>query len=273
MAMRLFERLLKTGAKVSAPGRSANPRRNGRFTLHRAHLAQSVALERSFGLEIGAQDLPFVENGEGICEFADYRTNDELRTLTASQGGHNVDYLAPVTYDLREGYAAIENRYDWIAASHVIEHVPDVIGWLSTLHGLLKPDGIVFLVVPDKRFTFDRFRRLTDMTDFVIAHEEKPERPTPRQVFDHYYLSTDTVDPRRWWKGTARAEPHRDLYSALMRARSAADQYEDAHCSVFTPQSFSELMQELHQLKLCPMRVADIRPTQMNEMDFSVILR
>jgi 2-polyprenyl-3-methyl-5-hydroxy-6-metoxy-1,4-benzoquinol methylase len=48
-------------------------------------------------------------------------------------------------------------RYDAIFAQHVLEHVPDPVGFLTTARGLLAPGGKVMLAVPN----FDaRLRRL-----------------------------------------------------------------------------------------------------------------
>ena len=43
---------------------------------------------------------------------------------------------------------ADDQRYDWIVASHVIEHVADPLGELRALRGHLLPDGILFVEVP-----------------------------------------------------------------------------------------------------------------------------
>src|SRR6185437_1662157 len=54
-------------------------------------------------------------------------------------------------------YAELTGRtkfYDWIIASHVIEHTPDLIGFLNDCDSILKDDGILSLAVPDKRFCF-----------------------------------------------------------------------------------------------------------------------
>ena len=40
--------------------------------------------------------------------------------------------------------------YDWIIASHVIEHSPDLISFLGQCEMLLKDDGVLSLIVPDK---------------------------------------------------------------------------------------------------------------------------
>ncbi|MCY7273284.1 MAG: class I SAM-dependent methyltransferase [Phormidesmis sp. CAN_BIN44] len=48
-----------------------------------------------------------------------------------------------------------EAPLDYVIASHVIEHVPDFIGWLSEVRGILKPGGILSLAIPDKRQCLD----------------------------------------------------------------------------------------------------------------------
>ena len=58
---------------------NSNPRRDAIFWIRRNHLAELVDIEKAAGLEIGAMDLPFVEPGEGDCDYADIRTPEELR--------------------------------------------------------------------------------------------------------------------------------------------------------------------------------------------------
>lgn len=250
-----------------------NPRRTSSFWLNRNHLAQFVDLGATHGLEIGAMDLPLVEPGEGTCDFADYRTTEELRTLAAKTTGHNPDFVVPVAFDLRAGYAAVDRQYDWIGASHVVEHVPDLIGWIDTLHSKLKPGGVLFLVVPDKRFTFDYHRRVTNLSDAVSAHRQQLPRPSYAQVFDHYFYTTAQLPPHDIWKGAQPPPPLRDYSVANARAESALANFEDAHCSVFTPDSFADLINDLTASGLLKFRMDDMRPTQDYELDFSVVFR
>jgi len=68
-----------------------------------------------------------------------------------------VDFdLAQITF--RDALARIA-PLDFVVASHVIEHVPDLVGWLSDIHAALRVGGVLALVIPDKRFTFDLHRR------------------------------------------------------------------------------------------------------------------
>ena len=60
--------------------------------------------------------------------------------------------------------------YDWVIASHVIEHVPDIVSFLIGSEQVLKPGGVLSLVIPDKRLCFDHFRPLSttgEMLDSV----------------------------------------------------------------------------------------------------------
>jgi Methyltransferase domain len=250
-----------------------NPRRNPTFWTHRNHLAEMVDLDTTIGLEIGALDLPLVEPGEGRCDFADFLTTEELRELAGRTAGHSPEFVMPVTYNLRNGYDVIASTYDWVAASHVVEHIPDLIGWFEALHSKLRDGGVVFLVVPDKRFTFDYHRRLTNLSDVVTAHQQQLRTPSFKQVFDHYFYTTNQIDPGQIWKGVRPEPALRDYAVAIGRAENALKTYEDAHCSVFTPESFNELMNELTASGLLKFRVESLRPTPLHQLDFTAVLR
>jgi hypothetical protein len=114
----------------------------------------------------------------------------------------------------------------------VVEHIPDLVWWFDILHSKLRNDGVVFLVAPDKRFTFDYHRRLTNLSDVVTAHREGSRTPSFEQVFDHYFYAANIMDPGQMWKG-GRPDPALKNYTvAIARAENALKEYEDAHCSV-----------------------------------------
>ncbi len=51
-----------------------------------------------------------------------------------------------------------DESVDFVVANHFIEHCRDPIGALTTLLRVVRPGGVVFMAVPDKRQTFDRAR-------------------------------------------------------------------------------------------------------------------
>ena len=167
------------------------------------------------GLEIGAFDLPHIEPSEGACAFADYRSTEELIALAKSLPPYEPDFVVPVEYDLRQGYDGITNTFDWICGSHVVEHVPDLIGWLDILASKLNHDGILFLVVPDKRFTFDHYRRETTVSELVAAHHAQLKKPSFQQAFDHIFYSSDAPDPSVMWAGGSAPPPRYDFHVAM----------------------------------------------------------
>jgi SAM-dependent methyltransferase len=253
--------------------RSVNPRRDARFFLHRERFERFVDFSNSKGFEIGAFDLPLVEPDEGRCVFGDYRTTEQLKELAASAPGHNPEFVQPVDYDLRNGYDQVNGPFDWIAAAHVIEHIPDVIGWLRILNRILNPGGYIFLVIPDKRYTFDHHRRVSSITDLMDAHRQKLQRPSYRQVFDHAYYATSVPDADSIWRGAAIPPPPKNFAEASSRAERAEKEYVDSHCSVFTPESFTECFCQLSESGIIPFQVGEVWGTMRGQLDFTAVLR
>jgi hypothetical protein len=250
-----------------------NPRRDSRFHLHRSHFLEYVDLSSERGLEVGAFDLPLVEPSEGRCDFADWNTAEYLKDIAKSLPGHNPDYVGPVQFDLRQGYDQIPEGYDWIGASHVIEHVPDIIAWLTHMHSKLRPGGILFLVIPDKRYTFDFHRQESTFTDALVAHRSALKHPSFAQVFDHFYYSAPGVIAHDVWAGNPVPGPKLDFAQSLMLAEKAEHAYEDAHCWVLTPDSFLALIRSLTDSHMTNFQLVDLRPTAPGILDFSVVLR
>ena len=115
-----------------------------------------------FGLEIGPSHNPIAPKKAGFnVEILDHATADELRQ---KYQGHNLnlDNIEEVDYVWRgEPLDELIDKtevYDYIIASHVIEHSTDIIGFLQQCSKLLKPTGVLSLIIPDKRYCFDYLR-------------------------------------------------------------------------------------------------------------------
>jgi SAM-dependent methyltransferase len=63
-----------------------------------------------------------------------------------------------------------EDEFDFLLASHVIEHMPDPIKALR--EWVRVASTYVFLVVPHRERTFDRDRPLTRLSELVERHEQ-----------------------------------------------------------------------------------------------------
>ena len=76
--------------------------------------------------------------------------------------------------------AGLEVYFDYLVASHVVKHVPDMIGWFGEIPAVLKAGDVLSLVVPDKRFMFDCQRDVSGASEFIDALVLKSQRPPLR---------------------------------------------------------------------------------------------
>ncbi len=213
---------------------------------------------------------------EGPIRYVDYLPTEELR---ASQQDPSVVVADIVDVDIVWGARSLRELVgepvDYVLASHVIEHVPDLIGWLLELHDVLRPGGTLGLAIPDRRFTFDLWRRESTLAEMVEAYLLRLRRPSVRQVFDAASLAVP-VDPAAAWRADLRegAPPSGKLAAAFGLARSLAEapRHIDAHCWVFTPASFLDGVEALLRLGVFPYTIAEFRPTEPGSLEFLVRL-
>jgi SAM-dependent methyltransferase len=245
----------------------------------RAKLLATIDVAHARGLEIGALDRPTVTRAEGDIRFADHRTAADLRRFYAAEPSVDGARIVEVDVVLDGGPLAAAlppgTRFDYVVASHVIEHVPDVIGWLQQISAVLAPGGRLCLAIPDKRFSFDRLGTISTLGDFVDAHLTRRTAPSIKQVYD-YSRSAATVNAARAWLGlldARRLVRSTTATGALQACRQLeAGARLDVHCFVFTPRSFLALFDELVTHGWTDFRIARFWDTQPLELEFFVVL-
>lgn len=148
--------------------------------------------------------------------------------------------------------------FDWIIASHVVEHIPDLVAFLQQCIALLKPNGRLSLVVPDKRYCFDIFSPESSTGQLLDAHQHRSVRPSAGQVFDHFANAADRVGAICW---DDRETDRLTLSHSLTEAKQAwsrvaeENEYIDVHNWRFTPESFRIVITDLQVLGLLPVSV------------------
>ncbi len=232
------------------------------------------------GLEIGPSHSPLAPKRAGFnVHVLDHASADELR---AKYVGHHVelDNIEEVDFIWRgEPLPQLIGRdgcYDWIIASHVIEHTPDFIGFLVQCERLLAADGVLALAIPDKRYCFDTYQVPTSTGDVLDAHYQQRTRATPGKLFDHVanaaWLSPGGAiawDPGNT-SDVALLHTFGDAQSAWSRAQTSSD-YVDVHNWRFTPSRFLLILQDLRALGLTALGIEDA-PT-WNGCEFYQVLR
>lgn len=114
------------------------------------------------GLEIGPSHSPTIPKREGFkVEILDHATADELINKYRELGipEERLENIEEVDYiwkgEALDVLTKKKDYYDYIVASHVVEHTPDLVSFLAQCENMLKPGGILSLAVPDKRYCFD----------------------------------------------------------------------------------------------------------------------
>src|ERR1700722_3107279 len=143
---------------------------------HIRHELACIDVTAMRGLEIGPLTAPRVRKSEGDVLYVDHMDAEGLRRKYADdpvlQG--TLDHIVEIDYVMGDGRGIPEvvgdhAPFDYVVAAHLIEHIPDPITWLMDIAAVLRPGGILSLVVPDKRFTFDINRQTTEIGDLVDA--------------------------------------------------------------------------------------------------------
>jgi SAM-dependent methyltransferase len=231
-----------------------------------------------FGLEIGPSYNPVAPKREGWnIHIVDYLDLEELKKKYQAWGV-NVDSIEPVDYIVGdEGLCATitkKNFYDYIIASHVIEHTPDPIKFLIDCESLLKKNGVLSLVVPDKRFCFDALKPLTTTGQVLQAHIEKRKRHPPGTIFDAYALHANKGGSIVW-PGNL---DHGDLTFAhsVLEAKTLMDQYilsgqyVDVHAWQFEYSSFRKIISDLVEMELINLKIDFESGSDGHEFYFSL---
>ena len=135
------------------------------------------------GLEIGALYKPMpVNKKKAKVLYVDRMHVAELRKqypelkqfnlvdVDIISNGENLDGITDATQD-------------FIIANHFIEHCKDPILTIKNMLRTLKPGGIIFMAVPDKRFTFDKLRTATSIEHLLNDYNKGGDVSKT----DHFY--------------------------------------------------------------------------------------
>ena len=236
------------------------------------------------GLEIGALDRPLVEQpvegAAGKIFYLDHLSAADLRRKYAADPAVDADRIVEVDFICPDGNilkSVGDQTFDYIVASHVVEHVPNPIQWLKDLFQILNPGGMLFLVIPDKRFTFDIQRPLTTFGQMVESYLNKRTIPPVSAVYDQF-SSAMTVDGGGVWAGSVNSADvlpmgtSTDAWSAAKTVH-ADKTYFDVHVSIFTPWSFFEAIRKLIENDILYCQVGGFSDTRPGEIEFMVGLK
>jgi SAM-dependent methyltransferase len=123
-----------------------------------ARTAVANAFIQGVGIEVGAGNRPFpVPEGVSVL-YGDVRDADALTKHFNDRDVSFGEFIDAQTFN-----GVPDASLDFIISAHVIEHLVNPFGSIRSGLRCLKQHGTYLLVVPDKRYTFDRDRPETTL--------------------------------------------------------------------------------------------------------------
>ena len=181
---------------------------------------------RGTGIEIGGLHRPLQVPHADRVIYVDHLTRDELRKVYSELG--DVDLVDVDVIGTAENLSAFNDAsLDFVIANHLLEHLEYPVRALREFTRVLRPGGLIFMALPDKRVTFDRKRQLT--TPEHILQEERLQSAEQTR-WDHFMDWATEVDG---------ITPGPD---AEARVRHLLDIQYSIHIHVWTPDSFLDFL-------------------------------
>jgi SAM-dependent methyltransferase len=151
-------------------------------------------------MEIGPLNKPFLSRDMYNVYYADIHNKEDIFKKYLNSGeGYNLfnlntseelySSIMPIDFVVKDSYkgAVGDLRFSGIFSSHVIEHTTDIIQHLNELYDCLIDGGYLVMAIPDKRYTFDRFREVTPFRDAFAFHISGSRDTLARLAFDSFF--------------------------------------------------------------------------------------
>jgi SAM-dependent methyltransferase len=208
---------------------------------------------RGNGIEIGALNNPLQVYHGAKVRFVDRLPTEKLRLVFPEVADQNLAEVE-IVEDAEKLTSVADQSCDFVIANHVIEHTRNPISAIENMFRVLKPNGILYLALPDKRFTFDAERAVTSYDHLKRDYFESPEWSEA----DHY------LD---WIKCVGKVT---DEFEANQRGKQIHATQGDIHFHVWTQRDFIKLLLHLRRDFHLPI---EIEAMMKNSQELVVVLR
>lgn len=151
---------------------------------------------RGNGIEIGALHNPLEVWPHAKVSYLDRYDNERLKQ-------HYPDQLSCkfVTVDIVDNgellTTILNDSQDFVIANHFVEHCQNPLLTLKHMHRVLKNEGILYLALPDKRFTFDAKRPITSLEHILNDFHKGPTASKQQHYEEWVSLVHDVKDAQQ----------------------------------------------------------------------------
>jgi len=215
------------------------------------------------GLELGPGHQPFSLPSNVTVRYVDRWDPEHSRELYPELGP-DVPFLVPdivANFDVDRLGMIEDGSENFVICSHVLEHVADPIGFLGEIQRVLRPGGVMILVLPDRRRTFDRDRPPTTLEHLVAEHDARVTEVDDAHIAEFLALAGPEAAYLAQPADTDRAE-----FFDWHRRRSV-----HVHC--WTEDEFAEVLRYCVTELAHDWRLLERAPLDENDIEFGYALR
>ena len=243
-----------------------------------AYIRKNYLRNLTTGLEISPSINPMLYKGDGYdLEYIDALTTQEL-TARAQRNGVDLKRIPDVdhVHDFSQSIAScVGNKtFDFVVSSHVIEHVPDIVGHFQEVKEVLNNGGVYAFLAPDKELCFDLKKPNITLGQIVEARLEKRRVAPVSAQIDEYYYGVKRNGSGAWSRqeSAPTAPKYTNATKLIQEALANPENAKNWHGHIwrFTPASFEEIYTQLYDLGLVELRLLDVKPTL--HMEFVAVL-
>jgi ubiquinone/menaquinone biosynthesis C-methylase UbiE len=202
------------------------------------------------GVEFGALHSALAVPNSVTVKYADMESIEQLQVSYPDIEDIRVpDFVT----DLESMRGIDDSSMDFVIANHVLEHVEDPLRALASMNRVLRPSGIAFIALPDKRFTFDREREITPLAHLIKDHQQGPDW----SLAGHYDEWIRCVD-------RLAGDAHKQKYAVMLEKRS------NIHFHVW---DYSAMMEMFAYVTKAPAINLQVELSMLNGIEVIWILR
>lgn len=238
-------------------------------------------------LEIGPLNRPIADKKiYPNTYYCDIRSTEDVQRLYSGNDYLeatgimiNPETIVPIDYVIQESYEKTFEKiekFDFVIASHVLEHTENLIFSLQDISTILSTGGMFCIVYPDKRYCFDHFRTSASFRDaYRVFRNGSTENA--QMVFDFYFSVISENNPCVFWEKDSVLDylPESSYKHAVKHYEEvlSGSKMEDIHYWPFSDMDFLKFLYDCTRAGLIPLRCVSFQPCAQYDQQFMVALQ
>jgi SAM-dependent methyltransferase len=239
--------------------------------------------KNKLSLEIGALHSPIIDpNVYNNVYILDVFDTDTLRKNYENDKEVDINKIVNVDYvwsGQKYNELITDRKFDQVLSSHNIEHQPDLIKYLNNISSVLIPGGLIYFIIPDKRYCFDHFKKESDIIDILSANIRQDIKPSISNLLEWRIKNTHNNADNHWNNDHGIDKTYNSthlisIYTELKKIYNNNNyDYIDTHVWKFIPESFIKNINLLYLMELSDLNLIFCSDTKQNSHEFYAILQ